>query len=169
VREHQADAAIPAALRRYVDIDTPQRSLLEAAVGLAVRSFDCAVAVIALAGGDRVDPPALHAIAGYVGPAPQAGLYATATRASEGRMISHPRTLTNPVVARTLGFAFRVDLPLRSGSGDHLGMLTLLDRSPRSIDDAALDAMRALASGVVDVLEARLEQRAARGAITSGG
>jgi eukaryotic-like serine/threonine-protein kinase len=171
MREDLWNHAFVTALQPFADIATPQKALLDAAAELAVRSFDYAVAVIALAGRNRVEPPMLHGVAGYVGVSSQAGLYATATRAGEACLAGEagidPRTLANPVVARALGFGFRVDLPLRSALGDHLGMLTLLDRSSRRIDDALLGVMQALADGIVDVLEVRLGQRIAQSAVIS--
>lgn len=162
--EDVTQAVFGAALQPYAGIDVSQRALLDAAAALAVETFDCSVAVIGLAGRDRVQPPAIQGVAGQDEAALRAGLSATAIRATD-RTALDPQTLANPAVARTLGLRVQAGLPLRSTRGDHLGTLTLLDRSPRVVDDQRLASMRRLADALVDVLETRLRARA----VTSGG
>ncbi len=70
--------------------------------------------------------------------------------------LADPARLTHPVGAVDRGFAFYAGLPLRLASGQGLGTLAALDRTPRKLLANELATLRMLAGIIVQLAELRL-------------
>ncbi|HEY0709893.1 MAG TPA: protein kinase [Polyangia bacterium] len=70
---------------------------------------------------------------------------------------SDPRFFDNPLVTRDPHIRFYAGVPLRIGPGSALGTLCVIDRVPRQLSQAQMDALRLLADQVSRELELRAQ------------
>lgn len=70
--------------------------------------------------------------------------------------LADPARLAHPIAAGDLGFAFYAGLPLRLATGEVLGTLAALARTPRDLSVNELATLRMLAGIVVQLAELRL-------------
>lgn len=68
----------------------------------------------------------------------------------------------NPLVVSAPDIRFYAGVPLITAQGDHLGTLCVIDRVPRELDAAQLDAIKVLAGNVMAHLDLRLSHQAIR-------
>ncbi|HEY0712296.1 MAG TPA: protein kinase family protein, partial [Polyangia bacterium] len=71
-----------------------------------------------------------------------------------------PRFFDNPMVIAEPNIRFYAGIPLRTGPGSALGTLCVIDRVPRELSSAQMDALRLLAEQVARELELRSQLRA---------
>ncbi|MCE2496580.1 MAG: GAF domain-containing protein [Flavobacteriales bacterium] len=61
----------------------------------------------------------------------------------------------NPLVTEGPGIVSYAGIPLKTNSGHALGMLCVIDRKPKELDENQLSALRVLADQVIHLLELR--------------
>ena len=141
-----------AAVQRYEILDTPPEAAFDRITALAADLFDAPIAIIGLRDRDRLWFKSHH------------GLAATALR------LGHDDTLASIMelrIRRDFNVGFFVGAPLRTPDGHDLGLLCVMDRQPRRVDEQRRLWLEALADIVVDHLELRLAgiRAAARAAL----
>lgn len=157
---HPDEAARLVALRRYDILDTPRESDFDDVVELAARVCDAPISVINLIDADRQwfkaevglgvrETPLDTSICAHV--------------ILEGDFVEIPDTLAdrrmrdNPLCLGDPGLRFYAGAVLRTGDGQPIGTLCVLDNVPRRLDDLQRQALRVLATQVM----ARLDLHAA--------
>jgi two-component sensor histidine kinase len=153
-----------AAVRRYDILDTPPDGAFDRITAIAARRFDVPIAIISIVDEDRIWFKSHHGVdVDQIGRDP--GLCASAILTNDPHILpdasQDPRSLSNPLVAGEFGLRFYAGVPLRTSDGFNLGTLCVLDQQPRTVDLAAIDDLKDLASVVVDQLELRLAARRA--------
>ena len=156
------ESARIAALRRYDILDTPPDGSFDHIAAIAAKLFDVPIAIVSLVDHDRIWFKARHGIdVEQIEREP--GLCASAILQAEPYVLTDascdPRSLANPLVAGEFGLRFYVAAPLRTSDGHNLGTLCVIDHSPRSVTDAQITQLEALAAIVVDQMELRLAAR----------
>ena len=156
------ESARVAALRRYDILDTPPDGSFDHIAAIAAKLFDVPIAIVSLVDHDRIWFKARHGIdVEQIEREP--GLCASAILQAEPYVLTDascdPRSLTNPLVAGEFGLRFYVAAPLRTSDGHNLGTLCVIDHSPRTVTDAQITQLEALAAIVVDQMELRLAAR----------
>ncbi|TRW17911.1 sensor histidine kinase [Glacieibacterium frigidum] len=157
---HPDEAARLVALRRYDILDTPRESDFDDVVALAARVCGAPISVINLIDADRQwfkaevglgvrETPLDTSICAHV--------------ILEGDFVEIPDTLAdqrmrdNPLCLADPGLRFYAGAVLRTGDGQPIGTLCVLDNVPRQLDDLQRQALRVLAAQVM----ARLDLHAA--------
>lgn len=157
---HPDEAARLVALRRYDILDTPRESDFDDVVALAARLCGAPISVINLIDADRQwfkaevglgvrETPLDTSICAHV--------------ILEGDFVeihdtlADPRMSDNPLCLDDPGLRFYAGAVLRTGDGQPIGTLCVLDNVPRSLDDLQRQALRVLAAQVM----ARLDLHAA--------
>lgn len=158
------ESARIAALRRYDILDTPPDGSFDHIAAIAAKLFDVPIAIVSLVDQDRIWFKARHGIdVEQIERDP--GLCASAILQADPYVLTDascdPRSLANPLVAGEFGLRFYVAAPLRTSDGHNLGTLCVIDQSPRSVTDAQIAQLEALAAIVVDQMELRLAARSA--------
>lgn len=168
------EAARLAALHRHAILDTPPDMALDDIAHVAAQALGCPIAVISLVDKDRIWLKAHPGIEGVDVLARDPGLCGTAVAQDDPWVVENaavdPRTLANPLVAGDFGLRFYAGVPLKGGDGHNLGMLAVIDATPRTVEPRDVDLLKRLAGVVVQLLETRLELRLmsrARPAVTS--
>ena len=150
------------AVRRYAILDTPPDGACDRVTALAARIFSVPIAIVSIVDHDRIWFKSHHGIdATQVDRAP--GLCASAVLQDDPWIVNDaridPRTIDNPLVAGELGFRFYAGMPLKVRGGWNLGVLNVIDFTPRAVTVEELDTLEDLAQIVVDELELRLATR----------
>lgn len=157
---HPDEAARLVALRRYDILDTPRESDFDDVVALAARICATPISVINLIDADRQwfkaetglgvrETPLDTSICAHV--------------ILEGDFVEIPDTLAdrrmcdNPLCLSDPGLRFYAGAVLRTGDGQPIGTLCVLDNEPRTLDNLQREALRVLAAQVM----ARLDLHAA--------
>ena len=148
-----------AAVRRYDVLDTPPDGAFDRITAIAARRFGVPIAIISVVDEDRIWFKSHHGLdAQQIGRDP--GLCASAILSVAPHILPDAtkdvRSLANPLVAGDFGLRFYAGVPLRTSDGYNLGTLCVIDKEPRTIDQAQIDDLTDLASVVMDQLELRL-------------
>ena len=148
-----------AAVRRYDVLDTPPDGAFDRITAIAARRFGVPIAIISVVDQDRIWFKSHHGLdVKQIGRDP--GLCASAILSDIPHILPDAtkdiRSLVNPLVAGDFGLRFYAGVPLRTSDGYNLGTLCVIDREPRTIDQAQVDDLKDLASVVMDQLELRL-------------
>ena len=167
--QHPDQARRLAALDRYGVLDTPREDDFDDIARLAAQVCDAPIALISFVAeeeqwfkahiGTDLDGTAIgdsvcaHAILGRdVLQIPDAA--------------ADPRTADSRLVTDGMGMRFYAGVPLTTDEGLPLGTLCVIDRRRRTLDEAQLRALRALARQVMTQLELRRALRAEAEAVT---
>ncbi len=147
------------AVRRYDVLDTPPDGAFDRITAIAARRFGVPIAIISVVDEDRIWFKSHHGLdVEQIGRDP--GLCASAILSDMPHILPDAskdiRSLANPLVAGDFGLRFYAGVPLRTSDGYGLGTLCVIDREPRTIDQAQIDDLKDLASVVMDQLELRL-------------
>ena len=145
-------------------LDTEPEPMFDAIAHSAAELCGTAFAAVALVDSDRVWNKAAHG-------APASVTIPRETAVCAWTVCSpHPLVITdlvadgrfagNPWVDRTDGLRFYAGIPLVASNGTAFGTLCVMDREPRELDTAQLDALATLAAQAAALLElrARLHQ-----------
>ena len=148
-----------AAVRRYDVLDTPPDGAFDRITAIAARRFGAPIAIISVVDQDRIWFKSHHGLdVKEIGRDP--GLCASAILSDVPHILPDAtkdvRSLANPLVAGEFGLRFYAGVPLRTSDGYNLGTLCVIDKEPRTIDQAQIDDLKDLASVVMDQLELRL-------------
>jgi len=148
-----------AAVRRYDVLDTPPDGAFDRITAIAARRFGVPIAIISVVDQDRIWFKSHHGLdVKQIGRDP--GLCASAILSDIPHILPDAtkdvRSLANPLVAGDFGLRFYAGVPLRTSDGYNLGTLCVIDKKPRTIDQAQIDDLKDLASVVMDQLELRL-------------
>lgn len=151
-----------AALRRYEILDTPPDGCFDRITALVADLLEVPIAIVSLVDTDRIWFKSSHGLdAQQV--TRELGLCASAILQDDPYVIedaaSDPRSLANPLVAGALGFRFYAGVPLRTHDGYNLGVLTAIDRKPRTLTHRERRILNDLARVVMDEMELRLAAR----------
>ena len=148
-----------AAVKRYDVLDTPPDGAFDRITAIAARRFQVPIAIISVVDESRIWFKSHHGLdVKQIGRDP--GLCASAILSDIPHILPDAskdvRSLANPLVAGDFGLRFYVGVPLRTSDGYNLGTLCVIDKEPRTIDQAQIDDLKDLASVVMDQLELRL-------------
>jgi two-component sensor histidine kinase len=148
-----------AAVRRYDVLDTPPDGAFDRITAIAARRFGVPIAIISVVDHDRIWFKSHHGLeVKQIGRDP--GLCASAILCDIPHILPDAtkdiRSLANPLVAGDFGLRFYAGMPLRTSDGYNLGTLCVIDKEPRTIDQAQIEDLKDLASVVMDQLELRL-------------
>lgn len=153
------DPARLAALYAYEILDTPREREFDRIVDLASRICGTPIAIISLVENHRQwfkaeiglgmrETTLDMSICRHLLPEP--GVTVINDTLDDGRL------LDNPLVVADRGLRFYAGCPLRTGSGQPIGMLCVLDRKPRDLAEDQRFALATLAEQVVAQLDLRL-------------
>jgi PAS domain S-box-containing protein len=150
------------ALRRCAILDTPPDGAFDHITAVAARLFKVPIALVSLVDHDRIwFKSAFGLDTRQIDREP--GLCASAILSPEvyhvRDAVSDPRTLANPLVAGEFGLRFYAAAPLRTQDGFNLGTVCILDKKPRDLSPDESEALKALATLVMDQMELRLAAR----------
>jgi diguanylate cyclase (GGDEF)-like protein/PAS domain S-box-containing protein len=160
------EAARLAALARYRILDTAPEPAFDAITRLAARICDTPMALISLVDAQRlwfkakvgldVQEMPLHACLCPI------TVHEFAVRGRQPLVVpdalKDPRFAAHPAVTAAPHLRFYVGLPLRTPQGQVLGALCVLDRVPRRLSEAQMQALHALADETMMQLELRRER-----------
>ena len=134
-----------AVLERYDILDTPPEPAFDRITALAADLFTAPIAIIGFVGLDRVSFKSHHGLPeGYIHRGP--GVSARAL---------------DPWIRLRFKHGFHLGVPLRSQGGHELGILSVIDRRPRRIDQQQIRHLGSLRAIVMDQLQLRLSAREA--------
>jgi two-component sensor histidine kinase len=147
------------AVRRYDVLDTPPDGAFDRITAIAARRFGVPIAIISVVDENRIWFKSHYGLdVKQIGRDP--GLCASAILSDLPHILPDAskdiRSLANPLVAGEFGLRFYAGVPLRTSDGYNLGTLCVIDKKPRTIDQAQMDDLKDLASVVMDQLELRL-------------
>lgn len=162
IEESVNEEARLAALKRYQILDTPPDGSFEHLTQLAATLFNVPIALISLVDEDRIWFKSHHGVdVNQIGRDP--GLCSSAILSQEVYIVENaredPRTLTNPLVAGSIGLRFYAAAPLITRDGYNLGTFCIIDRKQRYITEAQKEILKRLAGIVIDEMELRLAAR----------
>lgn len=160
---NERERARLSSLLRLDVIDRPPNAMLNELAEVAALSLDCPIAIISLVAKDRIWLKASPGIDGLDQLARDEGLCGSAVMQDDPWVIENAavdvRTLANPLVAGDFGLRFYAGVPLRGSDGFNLGMLAVIDATPRSVTERELTILKKLAEVIVHLIEERLEER----------
>lgn len=147
------------AVRRYDVLDTPPDGAFDRITAIAARRFGVPIAIISVVDEERIWFKSHHGLeVKQIGRDP--GLCASAILGDVPHVLPDAtkdvRSLANPLVAGAFGLRFYAGVPLKTWDGFNLGTLCVIDKEPRTIEQAQIDDLKDLASVVMDQLELRL-------------
>jgi PAS domain S-box-containing protein len=147
-----------AALAEYELLDSPSEDQFDAFTRLAARLCDAPIAVISLIDRDREWIKSAYGI--VLRELPRASSFGAQVIARDGVLVvddaaTDARFAGHSLVGGEPAIRFYAGVALRSARGDAVGALAVLDRRPRSLDDAQRAALTAIADAVVDQFESR--------------
>ena len=149
-------------LYHYQILDTPVDGEFDEITSLAAKIFDVPIAIITLVDTDRIWFKSSHGL--NVAEIPrEKGLCSSAIMSNDIYIVedarNDPRTLTNSLVAGSMGLQFYAAAPLKSSSGYNLGTLCVIDKSPRKLIGKEISMLLQLSRIVMDRLELKLQSR----------
>lgn len=157
-KNHPTEMDRLAALRRYDILDTPAEGAFDRITSLAARFFYTPVALISLLDKDRIWLKSHHGLKFNQFPC-WPGLCASASFSNGIYVVedavNDPRTLTNPLVKGDFGLRFYAAAPLVTHDGHRLGVLSVIDFTPRLLGAEAREVLGQLADLVMDQIELR--------------
>jgi serine phosphatase RsbU (regulator of sigma subunit) len=146
-----------AALRRYRILDTPPEEDFDDLVRLAAQICDVPIALISLVDRDRLWFKAKVGVDGTQ--MPRDNSFCAHAVAGERLVVPDARLderfKNHPVVTGEASFRYYAGVCLTTPDGHRLGTLCVLDRQPRELTEAQLDALSALSRQVIGQLELR--------------
>ena len=150
------------ALRRYEILDSPPDGSFDHLTKLAATLFNVPIAIVSLVDEDRIWFKSHYGVdAKEIDRVP--GLCASAILTEDlyivENAIEDPRTLSNPLVAGTLGLRFYAAAPLVTKEGYNLGTFCIIDKKQRYLTDPQKEILQRLADIVIDEIEIRLAAR----------
>lgn len=151
-----------AALRKYDILDTEPEAAFESMVQLASYICQTPIAAISLVDENR---QWFKAIAGLDAKetSRDVAFCAHAILQDETMVVQDAqqdeRFFDNPLVASAPDIRFYAGVPLVTSQGFHLGTLCVIDRVPRVLEAAQLDAVKTLADNVMAHLDLRLSHK----------
>lgn len=151
------------AVRRYQILDTPPDGAFDRVTALAARMLGVPIAIVSVVDTDRIWFKSSHGLYDVSEVGRDPGLCASAILQDCPWIVNDaaadPRTLTNPLVAGSLGLRFYAGVPLSTSDGFNLGTLCVLDTEPRQMTADETANLQDLAAVVMDELELRLAAR----------
>ncbi|WP_432721398.1 sensor domain-containing diguanylate cyclase [Jeongeupia wiesaeckerbachi] len=161
-RFQQNEAERIATLHQYGILDTPPDGAFDHITALAAKLLDVPIAIVSLVDTDRIWFKSHHGLdTDTIDRAP--GLCASAILGDLPYVVNDaaidPRTLSNPLVASEFGLRFYAGIPLQTRDDHNLGTLCCIDFAPREVSTEDIDALRKLATLVMDQMELRLAAR----------
>ena len=168
-----AETARLAALDACAVLDTPPEPGFDALAALAAHATGCPMAYVALLDATRQWLKAAHGIDPALLSCPRHLAFCDETIRGDDVLVvpdlaASPRHAGHPAVTGPPHLRFYAGAPLLNPDGHALGTLCVVDTVPRSLDPAAIQALRSLAGRVVTELELRrrlLELEAARASV----
>jgi diguanylate cyclase (GGDEF)-like protein/PAS domain S-box-containing protein len=154
-----------AALRKYHILDTEPDAAFDSMVHLAAYICQTPIAAISLVDENR---QWFKAIAGLdARETSRSVAFCAHTILQDETMIvpdakEDERFCDNPLVVDSPDIRFYAGVPLVTSQGYHLGTLCVIDRVPRVLDEAQLDAIKVLASNIMAHLDLRLSHKQIR-------
>lgn len=152
-------------LRKYDILDTEPETAFESMVQLASYICQTPIAAISLVDEDR---QWFKAITGLDARETSRDVAFCAHAILQDETMVVPdatkdeRFADNPLVTNAPDIRFYAGVPLSTSDGHHLGTLCVIDRVPRELSQAQLDAIRTLADNVMAHLDLRLSHRQIR-------
>jgi two-component sensor histidine kinase len=125
---------------------------------LAAEIFDAPIAIVRIAETDRIwCRPALTFEGAWRGQPPRdSGFNRASLETWQLSAKKSARSLTMPLVAVEFGLRFYVGTPLNTREGHNIGTLCVIDRELRPVNERQVSHLKALASIVMDQMDARL-------------
>ncbi len=170
------DPAEASRLRALADsgaLDPALRAPLDQAAQRAADVFGVPLAMVSLVGADSLLWQGAAGLDQHLGGAPRSSARTLAPCAEVvalrqtlvvGDLARDPRFSANPLLAGA-GLRFYAGAPLRSGDGQVLGALCLLDHAPRGLDGGEQQLLAAMADAVMALIDShRAARRADAGA-----
>ncbi len=147
-----------AALASYCVLDTDAEDEYDDLTRLAAQICDTPIALVSLVDRDRQWFKSRHGLTVTETPRDQSFCaHAVAKRATlvVADATADPRFHDNPLVTGEPRIRFYAGVPLLTADGPALGSLCVIDRRPRLLEVAQLEALQALSRQVVRLLEMR--------------
>ncbi|MGA0532232.1 GGDEF domain-containing protein [Hansschlegelia sp. KR7-227] len=148
-----------AALARYDILDTPPEEAFDRITRLAQKIFHAPIATVSLLDGHRQWFKSAQGLTASETPRDMAFCNVPIQRRAPlvvHDAAAHPEFRDNPMVVGEPHIRFYAGAPLKSPDGHVVGTLCVMDREPRTFDDADLAVLIDLAHIVTDELELRL-------------
>ena len=149
-------------LYKYQILNTPLDGDFDEITSLAAKIFNVPIAIITLVDIDKIWFKSSFGLE-VDGIPRENGLCSSAIMADDIYIVEDarldPRTLTNSLVAGSMGLQFYAAAPLKSLSGYNLGTLCIIDKSPRMLSGIETSMLLQLARIVVDKMELKLQSR----------
>jgi len=153
------------AVRRYNVLDTAPEESFDRITALAARIFSVPIAIVSIVDSKRIWFKSHFGI-DLSQVSRDSGLCASAILQDHAWIVEDaakdPRARTNPLVAGEPGIRFYAGIPLHTGDGHNLGMLSILDYEPRSISAQEIATLEDLAAMVMSELELHRVSRRSR-------
>lgn len=151
-----------AAVRHYDILDAPADGAFDRITALAARFFQVPIAIVSIVDEDRIWFRSCHGLDAQQIPR-HPGLCASAILQPGPYILADaaldPVALTNPLVAGEFGLRFYAAVPLTVPGGYNLGTLCIIDKAPRTLTEAEVQALQDFSALVVAELDLRLEAR----------
>ena len=139
----EIEAARLAAVEAYGILDTAAEPAFDRITAMAADLFDAPIALLGFTGHSSVFFKSHHGLA--------------ATHAPRGPDPSQQALA--PWIRSEFRFGFHASVPLHSADGHEIGMLCVIDRRPRRIEEPQTRGLRALGGIATDLLAMRLTAR----------
>ena len=139
----EIEAARLAAVEAYGILDTAAEPAFDRITAMAADLFDAPIALLGFTGHSSVFFKSHHGLA--------------ATHAPRGPDPSQPALA--PWIRSEFRCGFHASVPLHSADGHEIGMLCVIDRRPRRIEEPQTRGLRALGGIATDLLAMRLTAR----------
>lgn len=154
------EAARQRALRDYFIAGTAPEKLFDDLAGMVARVFRASVGLVSLAAADEVWFKAQGGLPGATKMAREDSLCSVVVQRGLptvfGNLEKAPCALVNPDVARALELRFYAGAPLIDEQGNAIGVLCVMDHSPRSFSPPERELLTRLANVVIHTIELRL-------------
>ena len=164
------------ALSSYEVLDTPPDPRVDVFVRLAAQVFDVPISLVTLVDSDRQWFKAAHGLDGRRETPRDIAFCHHAIRTPDQVMVVEDATrdtrfAANPLVTGNPGIRFYAGAPLTDRDGSAIGTLCIIDRTPRTLDEAGRKRLADLAMGVSSALDlhrsnARLQHAATHDPLT---
>jgi GAF domain-containing protein len=149
-----------ASVLRHDILDTSGDGTLDRVVELAATVLGTPIATVGIVAADRVWLAATRGLDGREQFGVEPGLCASAVLRDGpyvvGDAAADPRTADHPLVRGELALRFYAAAPIVTADGYHLGTVSVIDRTPRTITDEQSAVLTTLAGLVAEHLDLRL-------------